>query len=159
VHSNGYSLVRRIVEISGLKWSADCPWGDGTLGAALLAPTRLYVKGADAAIRADAVNGLAHITGGGLTENVPRALPDGLGVEIDLGAWTAPGVFKWLAETGGIAEAEMLKTFNSGIGMVAIVPKGQIEQATAAFESDGHAVTRIGQVVEGEGVTYRGKLF
>src|SRR6056297_2388650 len=112
VHSNGYSLVRKLVEVSGLGWEADCPWGEGTLGAALLAPTRLYVKQALAAVRAGGVHALAHITGGGLTENLPRVLPEGLGAEVDLGAWELPEVFKWLAQTGGMAEAAMLKTFN-----------------------------------------------
>ncbi|MGB2202992.1 MAG: phosphoribosylformylglycinamidine cyclo-ligase, partial [Pseudooceanicola atlanticus] len=113
VHSNGYSLVRRIVETSGLKWSDMCPWQDGTVGEALLAPTRLYVQPALAAIRAGGVHGLAHITGGGLTENLPRVLPDGLGVEVDLNAWRLPPVFAWLAQQGGMAEAELLKTFNA----------------------------------------------
>ncbi|MEO9823964.1 MAG: phosphoribosylformylglycinamidine cyclo-ligase [Paracoccaceae bacterium] len=159
VHSNGYSLVRRIVELSGLGWDADCPWGQGTLGAALLTPTKLYVKGAVQAIREGGVlHALAHITGGGLTENLPRALPDGLGAEIDLGTWELPSVFRWLAETGGIEIAEMLKTFNSGIGMVAIVPADKVEVATWCFGEDGHTVTQIGKVVAGEGVTYRGTL-
>jgi phosphoribosylformylglycinamidine cyclo-ligase len=159
VHSNGYSLVRRIVEVSGLGWDAACPWGPGTLGEALLVPTKLYVKGAVAAIREGGVlRGLAHITGGGLTENVPRALPESLGVEIDLSAWSLPPVFRWLADQGGIAEREMLKTFNSGIGMVAIVPEEKVEAATACFAADGHEVMPIGRVVPGRGVTYRGKL-
>lgn len=159
VHSNGYSLVRRIVEVSGLGWDAACPWEPGTLGEALLLPTRLYVKGAVAAIREGGIlRGLAHITGGGLTENVPRALPDGLGVEIDLSAWRLPPVFRWLAETGGIAEAEMLKTFNSGIGMVAIVPADRVDAATRCFATDGHQASPIGRVVSGKGVTYLGRL-
>ena len=159
VHSNGYSLVRRIVELSGLGWEAPCPWGQGTLGAALLTPTKLYVKGAVQAIHEGGVlHALAHITGGGLTENLPRALPDGLGAEIDLDTWALPPVFKWLAETGGIETREMLKTFNSGIGMVAIVPADKVEVATWCFAEDGHTVTQIGKVVEGSGVTYRGTL-
>ena len=159
VHSNGYSLVRKIVELSGLGWEADCPWGPGTLGAALLTPTRLYVKGAVSAIREGRVlHALAHITGGGLTENVPRALPDSLGVEIDLSAWDLPPVFRWLAEQGGIAEAEMLKTFNSGVGMVAIVPEDKIDVASRCLAEDGHDVIQIGRVIEGSGVTYRGSL-
>lgn len=159
VHSNGYSLVRRIVELSGLGWDAPCPWGQGTLGAALLTPTKLYVKGAVQAIReGGVVHALAHITGGGLTENLPRALPDGLGAEVNLDAWALPPVFKWLADTGGIAPSEMLKTFNSGIGMVAIVPADKVDVATHCFASDGHEVIEIGRVVEGEGVTYRGTL-
>ena len=159
VHSNGYSLVRRIVEVSDLGWDAACPWGEGTLGEALLAPTKLYVKGAVAAIREGGVlRGLAHVTGGGLTENVPRALPEGLGAEIDLGAWSLPPVFRWLVELGGISEAEVLKTFNSGIGMVAIVPEDKVDVATHCFAADGHEVIPMGRVVEGAGVTYRGRL-
>ena len=158
VHSNGYSLVRKIVELSGLGWDADCPWGEGTLGEALLTPTRLYVKGAVAAIREDCVHGLAHITGGGLTENVPRALPDGLGVEIDLAAWELPPVFGWLASQGGIEMAELLKTFNSGIGMVAIVPADKVDAAITCFASDGHEALTIGRVVAGSGVSYQGAL-
>ena len=158
VHSNGYSLVRKIVEVSGLGWESDCPFADGTLGAALLAPTELYVKGAVAAIAGDAVHALAHITGGGLTENIPRALPDGLGVEIDLSAWTLPAVFRWLAQQGGISEAELLKTFNCGLGMVAIVPANRVEAAIACFEGAGHRTHRIGTVIAGQGVSYAGQL-
>ena len=117
------------------------------------------MKGAVAAIRHGGVlRGLAHITGGGLTENVPRAMPDGLGVEIDLDTWDLPPVFRWLAGQGGIVEAEMLKTFNSGVGMVAIVPEEQVNVATSCFADDGHRVVQIGRVVEGTGVTYRGSL-
>lgn len=158
VHSNGYSLVRKIVELSGLSWEADCPWGEGSLGAALLTPTRLYVKGAVAALRADAVSALAHITGGGLTENLPRVLPDGLGAEIDLGAWELPGVFKWLADQGGMAEAELLKTFNAGIGMIAVVPAAQLDAAREAFKGEGHDSVVLGQIAPGDGVTYKGAL-
>ena len=159
VHSNGYSLVRRVVEVSGLGWDAQCPWGDGTLGAALLTPTKLYVKGAVQAIReGNVVHALAHITGGGLTENLPRALPDGLGAEVNLDVWSLPPVFAWLAETGGIETSEMLKTFNTGIGMVAIVPADKVDVATHCFAGDGHEVIEIGRVVEGAGVIYRGSL-
>ncbi|MDJ0639778.1 MAG: phosphoribosylformylglycinamidine cyclo-ligase [Paracoccaceae bacterium] len=158
VHSNGYSLVRRIVELSGQGWEAPSPFGPGTLGEALLTPTRLYVKGAVAAMAADALHGLAHITGGGLTENLPRALPKRLAAHIDLNTWQLPPVFSWLADQGGIAEGEMLKTFNCGIGMVAIVPEDKLQDATNAFESNGHNVHQIGQIVEGEGVTYSGAL-
>ncbi|MEM6308388.1 MAG: phosphoribosylformylglycinamidine cyclo-ligase, partial [Pseudomonadota bacterium] len=105
VHSNGYSLVRRIVAAAGLAWDAPCPWADGTttIGQALLAPTTLYVKGAVAAF--DHIHGLAHITGGGLTENLPRVLPDGLGAQVDLDTWTLPPVFDWLARHGAIEPA------------------------------------------------------
>ncbi len=158
VHSNGYSLVRKIVERSGLGWSDDCPWGEGDLGSALLTPTKLYVKGAVAALRADAVSALAHITGGGLTENLPRVLPVGLAAEIGLNAWDLPPVFKWLAAEGGMAEAEMLKTFNAGIGMVAVVSADKVDAAKAAFAEDGHAAIEIGRITTGNGVTYSGAL-
>jgi len=159
VHSNGYSLVRRIVARSGLAWDDACPWDAAqTLGAALLTPTRLYVKGAVAAIKAGAVHGLAHITGGGLTENLPRALPEGLGAEIDLSRISASPVFGWLAQEGGLDAAEMLKTFNCGVGMIAIVPADRAADARAAFEAAGHAVTELGHVVEGAGVAYSGAL-
>ena len=158
VHSNGYSLVRKIVELSGLGWDDACPWGEGTLGAALLTPTKLYVKGAVAALRGDAVQALAHITGGGLTENLPRVLPEGLGAEIDLNAWDLPPVFKWLAAQGGMAEAELLKTFNSGIGMIAVVSPDLVDAAKAAFATDGHAAFEIGQITTGSGVRYKGNL-
>ncbi|MDR9426990.1 MAG: phosphoribosylformylglycinamidine cyclo-ligase [Salibaculum sp.] len=159
VHSNGYSLVRRVVAQSGLGWGEACPWGAGTLGAALLAPTRLYVKQVLAAIRAGGVHGLAHITGGGLTENLPRVLPDGLGAEVDLDAWTLPPVFRWLAEQGGMGPDEMLKTFNSGIGMVVVVQADQADRVAATLEDAGEDVARLGRVTAGAGVSYRGMLF
>ncbi len=158
VHSNGYSLVRKIVELSGLQWSDACPWEDGTLGAALLTPTRLYVKGAVAALRGDCVSALAHITGGGLTENLPRVLPEGLGADIDLDAWELPPVFNWLAAQGGMAEAEMLKTFNAGLGMVAVVSADKVAAAKEAFARDGHAAIEIGRITTGDGVRYTGSL-
>ena len=158
VHSNGYSLVRKVVEQAGLGWDAECPWGAGTLGAALLAPTRLYVKPCLAAVQAGGVHALAHITGGGLTENVPRVLPDGLGVAIDLDAWELPPVFRWLASSAGLAEAEMLKTFNSGIGMVLAVAPERAEDILAVLAGEGETVIRIGEVVPGAGVRYSGAL-
>ena len=158
VHSNGYSLVRRIVERSRLDWDAECPFGPGTLGAALLAPTRLYVTSTLAALRAGALNGLAHITGGGLTENLPRVLPEGLRAEIDLDAWDLPPVFRWLAETGGMAEAELLKTFNAGIGMVAVVPADRAGEAAQILRDGGETVHVIGRISEGGDLTYRGAL-
>jgi phosphoribosylformylglycinamidine cyclo-ligase len=159
VHSNGYSLVRRIVEMSGLGWDAPCPWGEGSLGAALLAPTRLYVRPVLGAIAGGGVHALAHITGGGLTENVPRVLPDGLGAEIDLGAWPLPGVFRWLAETGGMAEGELLKTFNAGIGMVVAVAPEHAEPVMQGLRDAGEHVHRIGRVAPGDGtVRYTGRL-
>ena len=158
VHSNGYSLVRKLVELSGLGWEADCPWADGTLGAALLAPTRLYVAAALAAIEAGGVHALAHITGGGITENLPRVLPEGQGALVDLDAWTLPPVFRWLAETGGMEQAELLKTFNCGLGMILAVAPGRVAPVRAALEAAGETVVQIGRVQPGDGVSYLGSL-
>ncbi|SHK23403.1 phosphoribosylformylglycinamidine cyclo-ligase [Shimia gijangensis] len=158
VHSNGYSLVRKLVEVSGLGWDDNCPWGEGTLGAALLAPTRLYVKQALAAVRAGGVHALAHITGGGLTENLPRVLPEGLGADINLDAWELQPVFQWLAKTGDMDEAEILKTFNSGLGMILSVSADQADAVEALLQSEGETVYRVGHVTAGEGVRYSGKL-
>ncbi|MCA0872404.1 phosphoribosylformylglycinamidine cyclo-ligase [Seohaeicola saemankumensis] len=158
VHSNGYSLVRRLVEVSGLGWDADCPFGDGTLGEALLTPTRLYVRQVLAAIRAGGVHALAHITGGGLTENLPRVLPEGMGADIDLDSWELPPVFKWMAATGGISAAEMLKTFNCGIGMIVVCAADQADALSALLLEQGETVSRLGTVSAGVGVTYEGTL-
>ncbi|MEY8834292.1 phosphoribosylformylglycinamidine cyclo-ligase [Phaeobacter italicus] len=158
VHSNGYSLVRKLVEVSGLGWDADCPFGERTLGEALLTPTRLYVKQCLAAVRAGGVHALAHITGGGLTENLPRVLPEDLGADIDLNAWELPPVFKWMAETGGIAEAEMLKTFNCGIGMILSVSAERADELVQVLEAEGETVSRLGTVTAGAGMRYSGKL-
>ena len=158
VHSNGYSLVRRIVEVSCLGWGDDAPFTDGTLGAALLAPTRLYVKPALLAVEQGGVHALAHITGGGLTENLPRVLPEGLGATIDLTSWDLPPVFKWLAATGNMAEAELLKTFNAGIGMVLSVAAEDADAITTLLTAAGETVSTIGTVTTGEGVSYIGSL-
>lgn len=158
VHSNGYSFVRKVVELSGLDWQADCPFDAGSLGAALLVPTRLYVKPALAAIRSGGVHGLAHITGGGLTENPPRILPEGLACEIDLAAWTLPPVFRWLATTANMALPELLKTFNCGIGMIAFVAADRAEALAELLRAEGETVHTIGRIVPGEGVIYTGVL-
>ncbi|WP_340110468.1 phosphoribosylformylglycinamidine cyclo-ligase [Pikeienuella sp. HZG-20] len=157
VHSNGYSLVRKVVERSGLAWSAPAPFADMPLGDALLAPTRIYVPAALAAISAGAA-GLAHITGGGLTENLPRILPDGLGAEIDLAAWPLPPIFRWLMETAEIDGAEMLKTFNCGVGMIVVAPAAEADAVETALRAAGEAPFRIGALVSGAGVAYRGAL-
>ncbi|KIC44820.1 phosphoribosylformylglycinamidine cyclo-ligase [Ruegeria sp. ANG-S4] len=158
VHSNGYSLVRKLVEMSGLNWDSPSPFGGGTLGEELLTPTRLYVKPALTAIRAGGVHALAHITGGGLTENLPRVLPEDLGAEIDLNAWDLPPVFAWMAETGGIAEAEMLKTFNCGIGMIAVCAPDRAEELATQMSDAGESVFRIGVITTSAGVEYSGAL-
>jgi phosphoribosylformylglycinamidine cyclo-ligase len=163
VHSNGFSLVRRIVERSGLAWGDPAPFAPGlTLGEALLEPTRIYVKPLLAAIRATgAIKALAHITGGGFPDNIPRVLPDGLGVALDLSAFAVPPVFGWLAETGNVAQAEMLRTFNCGIGMVVVVAPDEAGAVMAALEAEGERPVRLGQVVADAGeprVTYSGAL-
>jgi phosphoribosylformylglycinamidine cyclo-ligase len=159
VHSNGFSLVRKIVELSGFGWDDACPWDEGTLGAALLMPTRLYVTSVLEAIRAGGVRGLAHITGGGLTENLPRVLPEGLGCEVNLDAWALPPVFCWLVDNGGMDQAELLKTFNAGIGMVVVVDADAVETLVPLLEAAGETVFTLGHVVAGKGeVTYSGSL-
>lgn len=158
VHSNGYSLVRKIVEQSGLGWDAPCPFGDGLLGETLLEPTRIYVRPAVAALATGGLHGLAHITGGGLTENLPRALPKGLGAEVDLQAWDRLPVFDWLINGAGLDQAEALKTFNCGLGMIAIAAADQADEVMAALIGEGVAAMRIGTVGAGQGVTYSGRL-
>ena len=162
-HSNGFSLVRKIVERSGLTFEAQAPFSPVmTLGGALLTPTRLYVKSCLRAIReTGAIKGLAHITGGGFTDNIPRVLPKHLGVGIDLERVPVLPVFKWLAEQGGIAEAELLRTLNCGIGMIAIVEADAVEKATDVFTANGESVALLGQVIPAEGdrrVVYNGHL-
>ncbi|TRW95200.1 phosphoribosylformylglycinamidine cyclo-ligase [Paracoccus sp. M683] len=158
VHSNGFSLVRHVAEAAGMDWESPSPFGPGTLGRALLVPTRLYVKPVLAAVRAGGVHAAAHITGGGITENLPRVLPKDLGAEIDLNAWTLPPVFDWLRKSGGISEAEMLKTFNSGIGMILSVAADRADALTALLTAEGETVHRLGRVVAGQGVRYSGSL-
>ena len=158
VHSNGYSLVRKLVEVSGLNWADDCPFATGTLGAALLAPTRLYVKPALSAIDLGGVNALAHITGGGLTENIPRVLPNGMGVQIDLDSWDLPPVFQWLAATGGMQSSELLKTFNCGIGMVLAVSADRADALSRQLTAEGEKVSVLGCVTAGSSVVYKGSL-
>ncbi len=158
VHSNGYSLVRKIVENSGLGWDAPCPFGTGTLGAALLAPTRLYVRSGLAAYRAGGLHALAHITGGGLTENLPRALPVGHGADIDLGAWSLPPVLKWLVDQAGMSQSELLKTFNCGIGMIAVVAPDRADDLRGILEENGETVFTIGTVTKSENIRYSGTL-
>ncbi|WP_111560217.1 phosphoribosylformylglycinamidine cyclo-ligase [Paracoccus sediminilitoris] len=158
VHSNGYSLVRKVAEHAGLDWNDASPFGEGTLGQDLLVPTRLYVTSALAAVRAGGVHALAHITGGGLTENLPRVLPMDLGADIDLTAWSLPPVFTWLAEAGGIEQAEMLKTFNSGIGMILAVAADRADALTELLTQEGEIVHRLGTVTEGAGMRYSGQL-
>jgi phosphoribosylformylglycinamidine cyclo-ligase len=158
VHSNGYSLVRRVVADIGRSYDSAAPFDAGkTLGQALIAPTRLYVKPALAAIATGGVKGLAHITGGGITENLPRALPDGLDASVDLSSWTPLAVFGCLSKSAGFAANELLRTFNCGLGMIAVVAPEKADAVIAAF-GDG---VRIGTLVKGDGeakVRYTGTL-
>jgi phosphoribosylformylglycinamidine cyclo-ligase len=158
LHSNGFSLVRRAVELAGLGWDDRGPFAAVPLGEALLAPTRIYVRPALAALRQGGLHALAHITGGGLTENLPRVLPAGLGAEIELDAWGLPPVFAWLRDLAGIADGEMLKTFNCGIGMVAVAAPDRAAALAEGFEAAGERVHEIGRVVHGSGVRYAGRL-
>ncbi len=162
VHSNGYSLVRRVVGDGGLSYGAPAPFAKGqTLGEALLAPTRLYVKGALAAIHTGGVKGLAHITGGGISENLPRALPEGLNAQVDLSCWTPQSVFGWLAKSAGVEEREMLRTFNCGLGLIAVVDAKSAGHVIDAFQESGDKAMRIGTLAAGEGdarVVYNGAL-
>ena len=147
VHSNGYSLVRKLVEKSGLGYDSACPWdASKTLGEALLTPTRIYVKSTLKAVRAGTVRAMAHITGGGLIENIPRVLPDGLGVVLDASTWTLPPVFSWLMKTGGIAPYEMARTFNVGLGMVVVVPADKANEAIDILREGGETVYTVGTV-------------
>jgi len=152
IHSNGFSLVRRIVERSGLGWDAPAPFADGSsLAEALLAPTRIYVRGCLAAITAGGVTGLAHITGGGLVENPPRVYGEDLAMRLDLAAWSLPPVFRWLAATGGVEPREMLRTFNCGLGMLVVVEAARVDAVRAALEAAGEQPIAVGRIEERSG--------
>ena len=147
VHSNGYSLVRRIVARGKLDWSAPAPFDPArSLGEALLAPTRIYVRSCMAAVKAGTVKAMAHITGGGLIENVPRVLPEGVVADIDAATWPQPPVFAWLAQEGGVAPHEMARTFNCGIGMVVVAAAEHAAEATRLLEAHGETVYTIGRI-------------
>ncbi|MGQ0742242.1 MAG: phosphoribosylformylglycinamidine cyclo-ligase [Alphaproteobacteria bacterium] len=162
IHANGFSLVRRVVETAGLAYSAPAPFAKlKTLGETLLTPTRLYVKSALSAIAAGGVKGFAHITGGGITGNLPRVLPDALDAEIDLNSWKLSPVFAWLAREAGLEQDEMLSTFNCRVGMIAVVDAAKADAVIAAFEHAGEIAHRIGTLVPGKGepsVRYHGTL-
>ncbi|MBL8667733.1 MAG: phosphoribosylformylglycinamidine cyclo-ligase [Rhodospirillales bacterium] len=148
LHANGYSLVRKVVAAAGLDWRAPAPFNpERSLGDALLTPTRIYVKACLAAHAGGGLKALAHITGGGLLENIPRVLPAGLACRLDAGLWPLPAEFAWLAQAGGIVPDELARTFNCGIGMVAIVAADRIGDLAAAFEAAGEQVVEIGRIV------------
>jgi phosphoribosylformylglycinamidine cyclo-ligase len=163
VHSNGFSLVRKILSVASLKLSDPAPFAtEKTLAQALLEPTRIYVKPVLLALKKTrAIKAFAHITGGGYPENIPRVLPDGLGARIDLAAVPVLPVFGWLARTGGVAEREMLRTFNCGVGMIAVVEASKVEEAEEALRASGEEPVRIGVLVAtptGDRVLFDGKL-
>jgi phosphoribosylformylglycinamidine cyclo-ligase len=163
VHSNGFSLVRRIVAREGLAWDAPAPFApERSLGEALLEPTRIYVKPLLSAIRATgAIKALAHITGGGFPENIPRVLGEGLGAHLDLSTIRVPPVFGWLASAGGVAQSEMLRTFNCGVGMIVVVAVEAQEQVMQALMAAGEKPFRLGEIVarrQGPRVSHEGAL-
>jgi phosphoribosylformylglycinamidine cyclo-ligase len=150
-HSNGYSLIRKILEVSGA--SLDTDLGGTALGDALMAPTRIYVKSLLSLIKESGVpvHALSHITGGGLTENLPRVLPEGLAAKVDVASWSRPAVFDWLQQQGNVAEKEMHRVLNCGIGMVVVVPAEKADQARAHLQALGETVYRIGEIVARDG--------
>lgn len=151
VHSNGFSLVRRVLGQSGLSLKENLPGSAVTLGEALMAPTVIYVKQILDIINKGGVKGIAHITGGGFTDNIPRVFPKGLGAVIYNDSWTVPPIFKWIQKAGRIEDAEMMRTFNMGIGMVLVVK----EAAALRILAEDHSACQIGEVISGDGVTYK----
>jgi len=146
-HSNGYSLIRKVVERSGLTWEASSPFAEGqTLGQSLMTPTKIYIETALPLIREGLVSGLAHITGGGITDNTPRMLPKTLTPEIDYSAWPRPAVFEWLQETGGIDETEMRRAFNCGIGLVLCVKPNKVDAVMNQLENKNEDAWVIGSL-------------
>jgi phosphoribosylamine--glycine ligase/phosphoribosylformylglycinamidine cyclo-ligase len=157
LHSNGFSLVHKIISLTGLAYDSPCPWTSGTtLGRALLEPTRIYIKQILPLVHAGLLKGMSHITGGGFIENIPRVLPKDLGCYIDASTWDLPPVFRFLMKEGGVEPLEMARTFNNGIGMVIIVGRDRVDVAVQALKEAGPAdVHRIGEVIPGKGVAMR----
>jgi phosphoribosylformylglycinamidine cyclo-ligase len=156
IHSNGFSLVRRVIEKTGARLDDVAPFDQSkTLGEALLTPTRIYVKQVLAALKAtDGIKALAHITGGGFTDNIPRVLPENTGTKIDLGRIPLLPVFKWLAKEGGIEDREMMRTFNCGIGLIVVVDKNHAAKVESAFVKAGEKVIRIGEITKTDFVVH-----
>jgi phosphoribosylformylglycinamidine cyclo-ligase len=151
VHSNGYSLVRKVIAITGASLSSPAGFtGNATLGDVLLAPTKLYVRSALAALGAGGVKGLAHITGGGITENVPRVLPAGLDAEIDLSSWELPPVFRWIAREAELPADELLRTFNCGVGLVVVADASRARDVIGAFSAAGETAFATGTLVRSQ---------
>jgi phosphoribosylformylglycinamidine cyclo-ligase len=152
VHSNGFSLVRKIVSVSNLSYEQPAPFDKSrALGEALLTPTKIYVRAAMAAIKSGGVKGLAHITGGGLVDNVPRVLPDGTLARLDAATWKLPPVFGWLSQAGGVPVHDMSRTFNCGIGMVLVCAESDAKRLADVLRQHGETVAQIGYIERGEG--------
>ena len=158
LHSNGFSLVRKIIDRAGLTYTSPCPWSPNTtVNAALLEPTRIYVRSLLPTIRSGLVKGLSHITGGGFLENIPRVFPSGVGCYVDVSRWQLPPVFQYLLKQGNVEPREMCRTFNSGVGMVLVVSRAHVEEVKKSLLSNGEtAVYEIGEVTSGQGVELRG---
>lgn len=151
-HSNGFSLIRKLVEVSGVSYSDKCAFdASKSWGEVLIEPTRIYVNPVLEALRGGLINGLAHITGGGFVENVPRCMPDDCRAEIDASAWVLPPVFQWLREVGNLPGPELARTFNCGVGMIAIVSPENVEGAKEALGSAGDEVFEIGVISAQDG--------
>ena len=158
LHSNGFSLVRKIVEVSRLDLDAMSPFSDRTLGVELLEPTALYVKQILPLLKAKKIKGLAHITGGGIVESVPRIIPQGLTGVVDLDNWILPNIFNWLAHEGNLSENEMLSTFNCGIGIVLVVSAENELEVLSELTDGGETPLKIGEIIEGEDMIFKGRL-
>lgn len=149
VHSNGFSLVRKVIEVAKTSLHAPAPWDPSqSIGHALLTPTVLYVRDVMKLVKTVDVRGLVHMTGGGFPENIPRVVPKGLASKIERSSWTVPPLFQWVQEAGGVSDAEMFRTFNMGVGMVVVVPKEDVDKSVGA----GVGAFVMGEIVEGEGV-------
>lgn len=149
VHSNGYSLVRHIVEKNGFNYDKPAPFNtEKTLGEELLTPTKIYIKSCLAAVKTNKVKALAHITGGGFTENIPKVLPKEMAANIDCSAWQVPSIFKWLAKTGDVTATEMLKTFNCGIGMILVVETQHADEVKEILQESGETVYKVGFITK-----------
>lgn len=159
-HSNGYSLIRKVITLAGLSFSDPAPWVSGTsVGDALLTPTRIYIKPLLPGIKAGLFKGMSHITGGGFTENIPRIFSSdsGLGVSLDITSWQLPAIWKWIMQAGNVSPTEMARTFNCGVGMVIIVAEDQVEAALESLRGNGEEGAFVmGRVTSQEGVQYEG---
>ena len=160
VHSNGFSLVRKIVTRAGLTFASPCPWNPAvTLGRALLEPTRIYISQVLPLAKSGRLKGMSHITGGGFIENIPRVLPASLGCYVDAAAWDLPPVFRWLLKTGNVEPLEMARTFNNGIGLVLVVEAGRVNEVFQTLKSTSSSpIYRIGEVTGKPGVEMRNVL-